>query len=67
MKASAVFHALRTEHSEDIKARHHAPIFMFQIVAVEHVPAPIALEYHDELNFLPCLDGNCVLPPCFMH
>lgn len=49
----------------NVKSSHHAVVLVFQIVAMNQIGPPIALESHDYLHLFSFIDGNSALPAAF--
>src|SRR5262245_55539492 len=48
--------------SDHIDARHHAVIFMFQIVAMQQIPAAITAPAHNDVDGFIAINGDSVFP-----
>src|SRR5262245_24274797 len=48
--------------SNHVDTRHHGVVFVFEVVAMQQVPASMSAPSDDDLHFLAVFDGNGILP-----
>jgi len=48
--------------SDDFEVRHHPLIFMLELVAVDQVAAPVSIKANQDVNALPIVEEDSVLP-----